>query len=331
VNLYNTKVQGIFYSIYSFSTVYGYKEIDYESARIDKIYLDLDIQDYESNYDYLYEATKRVHQFWYDLDVTHSIIFSGGGFNFYIYINDKIFIKHRKDCLKRVHKWIIKKTQIRLDRTVIGDVAQIARVPGTYNKGRGRWCVSLTREEFLSGMDKIFEIASEQRLGVTVIGNRLLNIKKFDIPYKHIEFDFLESNKKRVVTDKTEVFSYLSDLGIYIEEIPDCIENMLKTPDLDYQERYCLIQWCMDNMLELVETCRVLKFVLNDVYFAHCVTLKGAPWRIRKQAGRCERQPQYIYNKREKGKEYYLYCGTIQELGWCVGELKCRTKGKVIP
>jgi len=350
VNLYNGRTN-IYYSIYSFTQIYSYREPDYESARIDKIYFDIDIQDMPSgphhlngNYAHLYRQAMKLHQFLWERDLAHTIIFSGGGFNFYVFASQKHIIKHKKDCLWRVHRWflhelapikVVKPGEENLwpyiDSTVIGDVAQIARVPGTFNKNRGRWCVSLTREELLSGMDVIFDIASKQRDGFVVVGNKLFSLKPFDRPVQKTRLAFIDSNKKRVGEKNQSVFEYLSEVGIELEEIPTCIEHFLNTPKLNYNERWALIVWLMDNMLTLEETCQVLYHVLDPVYFAHCVSQKGAPWKVKKKAGACERQPQFIYKKRDRGREYYLSCGNVAKMGWCVGIEECRLKGRMFP
>lgn len=345
VNKYN-QIKNVYSSVYGeFSRFIDVEtnELDYESCYFDRTYLDLDPGEYPGgdpndldkkgnprNWPLLYYTVYAFEEWLWSKQIMHVCLFSGGGFNFYIFVKDNI--KHKKDCLKQFHKWLDKKFHLHLDPSIIGDVAQIGRVYGTFNRNKKRWCISLTHDEVMGGLDNIFALSLTQRKVWHLIGNNRLNISRFDVPEKvQKTFVFLSENEGRMTSDGRDVFEELERHGIYSEEIPPCIQKMLRTPRLRYQERYRLIQWLMDNQLSEWESMLVLKKCLSPDRFAHCVTFKGADRATRRKAGRCERQLQYIYKKRGRKKEYYLSCGGMAEIGWCVGKDECETRGNIFP
>lgn len=277
----------------------------------------------------MYECVLRLEDWLYPLGVAHTWMMSGEGFNLYLFVKENI--THKKDCLWRFHDWMEKKYNFPMDPQTKGDVARISRVYGTFNRNKKRWCVSLTHDEVVSGLDNIFNISLQQRNEWHLIGSKRLDVSDFDIEFPRIQLDFAESVENRVIGDGKDAFEYLASMGIYRGEIPPCIQAMLKTPKLRYMERYRLILWLMDNMLTESQAASVLKRCLSPDRFAHCVTLKGASLEVRKKAGRCERQLQYLYKARDRGKEYYLNCDSMKEIGWCQGENDCATNGEIIP
>jgi len=311
---------------------------------MDKVYIDLDPGPFPGgdpddldnfgrpkNFPAMYEAVLRVEDWLRRRDVAHVTVFSGEGFNFHVFADSKI--KHKADCLKRTHMWFDDQFDLHMDPQTKGDIARICRVYGTLNVDKGRWCTSLQEDEVYAGLDKIREIALQQRTTWHCIGHKRLSLKKWDVKIQHsVQLDFLSLNGGRVTATGEDVFQYLADEhGIYETIIPPCIKLLLKTPRLNWNERWALIVWLMDQMFEYEETVEVLRMVLAPDRFAHCVTMKGASAATRRKAKRCERQPQYLYRAREWGKEYYLSCGKLGELGWCVGLSKCATGGNLFP
>ena len=85
VNRYNGRTT-VFTSLYPFDYINSNGKPDYDSARIQHIYFDLD------NTKSL-EITRKMHEYLLEKDLRHSIFFSGGGFHVYIAVQYPNFLK----------------------------------------------------------------------------------------------------------------------------------------------------------------------------------------------------------------------------------------------
>ena len=78
-------------------------------------------------------------------NISHTVNFSGKGYHLYIHteINDENTILD----VSLYQNKICKQLGLNVDPTIVGNPSHAIRIPGTWNKRRGRFCISLTEKE----------------------------------------------------------------------------------------------------------------------------------------------------------------------------------------
>lgn len=267
-----------------FTNVYNFTEFKqpfmypkYESAVIDRIYIDCD-QKVKENGEWVmlpaYENMLKIHEWCVERDIIHFPRLTGSGYDVIILTDVGKQIKNKKACIADAQLWLCNELGIKSDPQVIGDISRIHRIDNTFNHKphARRFCIPLDRDIIYMGEKEIFNIAKKQRFESNWYGNKYWDISQFDSPeskYKNLmplpEVDIDESQ-----------FSDLSS------NIPDCIKILLAKKDLDWKERRHVIICLRDNQYLLDETVAILRKHLSKKKFIHCV--------------RDEKQPRYLYN-----------------------------------
>ena len=168
-----------------YTTVYPYKYTNttiayYDTAFIDKVFIDIDSVVRNNEVDIVSEANKLIEylnkeQYYY------SINFSGRGFHFFIYTTN-VDIEHKKYSLGNYVLELINKLNLNVDRSSVGDIARLVRLINTINQKSRLYCIPIHNDE-VNDLEKIKELAkSKRRLDKTFLyGSRLVDLKPYDI------------------------------------------------------------------------------------------------------------------------------------------------------
>lgn len=207
----NNGIKDCYISVYKFTKKIDGRA-DYESAVIDKIFLDFDnkhgyecfciMRDFLLPKGYIFRVhlSARDSRYFNKNDIDPKAC----GFHFYIFleegsIQDKIELRMLHDAinkmiekeLKNKYNIIVSKTgkddkelpdnQIReiIDPHIMGDIARISRIVNTFNIARNRFCVPLSKEDLFKDAKELFKLTASQRLeGDFWIGNKLMKINR---------------------------------------------------------------------------------------------------------------------------------------------------------
>ena len=289
INNNNGKKKAVYTSIYTFETLcYNpYIKPLYESAVVDKIYYDFDDKSCNA-----YEECLKLHEECDKEDIKHMIIFSGRGYHLYIFTKPKL-INYKKEAIRGGQEYFINKLKLLVDKQVIGNVAQLARIPNTFNIKAKRFCIPLIRDEFMKGDLYVKGIAKEQHFVKDVVMCRkLFDISPWD---KESPKDF---NIKMTKNAKACDIS----LG-NIKDIPPCLDTLMCNDDMKWKERYLVILYFKEKGYLKEEVFEVLKKCLSPKKLNHCV--------------KEERQLQYLFNRDDL---MFPSCEKLKEEGFCTGK-----------
>lgn len=231
VNKLNGKVR-VFYSLYS---------TDY--LIIDKIFFDFDSINSLKN-------TQKLMQYCIEKKLKHSIVFSGGGFHFYIFSQNKDVLKNPKSALAEAQREIMDENgftssidvqQTDVDGHIIGDVRRVATLPATYNTKRKRWAISLSHEEVRTlTYDQIQKLAKIQRKKIFVYDGNKYDIDK----YKDIE----HTNNFNIAHQINEAPDFNIDNDEELDMFPPCMQRAMLNIDEsgDYRARWICTIWAKE-------------------------------------------------------------------------------------
>lgn len=310
----NNRFINIFSSVYAFRERYNDK-VEYDSAIIDKIYFDLDPDEYDNDYNKMMsDVIKFDNQY---KEYKRIIAFSGRGFHLYIAHEDSNHIQYKSDYIKNYQYFLNKDLNMPVDSSCIGRKEKLMRIINSRNNKTKLYCISLESEDLLKGINYIRELAKKPRK-IKILGKKTLNfIKEFDIQdttYVNIpNFDF-----KTQDIQFDEKYMSMNALGIEIEGIPPCIQYLININDHSYDERRFLILYFKYCGLSLENTRSLLKLILNPSKYYH-VTGEKIGKIDRKYLGRVENQDISLYKK-----DYYISCNKIKSIGLCSD--KCNFK-----
>jgi hypothetical protein len=227
------------------------------------------------------------------------MVFSGGGYHFYIFTKNGAGLKDNKMALLNAHNHFCSMLGLALDPHIKGDVARISRILNTYNGKRNRYCIPLSKDDLKAGDAFIREKARSQNFKVNVYGWELLDISKFDsaVPREISRVELTERARKVILGD---------DL---LKELPPCVAKMLQEGKCGWRERYIVISYFRDKGFLINETEELLRKYLSPEKFKHCVQE--------------ERQVQYLYARYDL---FFPHCERLEMEGFCVKGCKTRDK-----
>lgn len=300
VEKWNGKVR-IFVSVYNYTAK---EEEDLKNLKVNKLFFDLDSQKG-------YENTIKFHFWLMEKNYKHVILFSGNGFHVYVFSKNFEKLKNKKDALYNAQHHIAKEVGLTIgdpkiadiDEHIIGDIARVATMVGTWNIKRERFCVCLTESLLLTSYEIIKEYAKTQNLGFKFYGKELLDISQFDtIRPNHIEA-FHSNPEVKIKIDKDD----------FLKKLPPCIANMLCLKHLGYKKRGYVICYLRDSGYLLNETIQILRTYLSTSEYLHCCTRGMAPGHT--TFG--EMQPQYFYKSYVRDKISFPGCRKLKMYGEC--------------
>ena len=146
------------------------------------------------------------------------------------------------------------------------------RIKNTYNIKAKRFCIPLTKEQFIAGDDIIKFIAIKQHfINNTAIGNKLFNIQKFD--HKLEKFDNVINNSNFKSSSNRDYINYCDVF----------IKNLLMNKELGWNDRFLVILYFKEKGYTREEVFEILKENLSERKFVHCI--------------KEERQLQYLFER----------------------------------
>ncbi|MHA1868723.1 MAG: hypothetical protein ACTSXD_11820 [Candidatus Heimdallarchaeaceae archaeon] len=295
INLYNGKRKALYTSIYMFKNINEEWKPDYNSAIVDKLYFDFDDKSCNA-----WEECNRLHQTCFEQNLKHIVVFSGRGYHLYIFTTH-YNPTYKKEAIRGGQTYFIDKLNLTVDRQVLGNVAQLARIPNTYHSKAKRFCIPLTKEQFEKGDKFIKHLAKEQNfVKDIIIGEKLFDLKRFDIK-KEPEFNL---NLPEITSKSFNTTSITRDL-------PPCILNILNKEIKRWKDRYLIILYFKEKGYTREEVLEILKKYLTKQKLYHCI--------------KEERQLQYLF---ERDDLVFPSCKRMKEDGFCPG--KCKFYEKVI-
>jgi hypothetical protein len=281
LNLYNGKKKAVYHSIYKFDK-FNCDKPDYSSAIVDTLFFDFDDKSCNA-----YEECKKLHTLLLEQDLKHFIVMSGRGYHLYLFTKVQE-LGNIKEAIKGGQLYFINKLGLNVDKQVIGNPAQLARVPNTYNVKGGRFCILLEKGQFDMGDSVIKENAKKQNfIKDGNIGTKLFDLTPFD--------------KKDETNDVIDYEEVNASSDIPINDFPPCILKLLRKGNCGWKDRYIIIIYLRERGYSQQETLQLLKDFLDENKFIHCI--------------REERQLQYLYTRRD------LMFPTCKELirdGYCM-------------
>ncbi len=290
INIHNGKKKAIYTSIYSFKTYMyePYYKPDYNSAIVDKLFFDFDFKSCDA-----WKECNKLHTDCDKNNIKHTIIFSGRGYHLYIFIKQKD-ITNKKEAIRGGQEYFINKLNLSVDKQVIGNVAQLARIPNTYNIKAKLFCIPLSRYYFSKGDVYIKKLAEKQNFIKDIIMNKsLFDISEWD---KETESDWFDiSNSKfsiEVMNTKTE-------------NISPCIQKLLDKKNCGWKGRYLIILYFKELGFSKEEIFKKLKECLSPAKLRHCI--------------KEENQLQYLFRRNDL---LFPSCQKIKEDGFCPEKCK---------
>lgn len=164
--------------------------MDYNTPIVRHFVLDFDCKDFKNkgadvDFSFMHEQVKRLHSHLDRNNIQHYIWFSGGGFHFWIPIEDMILPNNGKEVsrIKTAGKSLLAKWNDDLnisccDPTVAFDFAGMIRIPNSYNFKRKCWSIPLSKEELLTlNHFDFLDLAQESRQGYITLGEKPLELK----------------------------------------------------------------------------------------------------------------------------------------------------------
>ena len=292
VNLYNGKKKAIYSSIYKFNEIVvdPYTKPNYDSAVVDKLYYDFDDKSCNA-----WEECFKLHFECRRQNLKHMIVMSGRGYHLYIFTTDYV-PTHKKEAIRGGQEYFIKLLELIVDAQVIGNVAQMARIPNTYHPIAKRFCIPLMKEQFLQGDEFCKSLAEEQNfVNDVIIGDELFDINKFDEKKKgdyFIGVDYAHS------ISNTEV-------AIIKDESP-FIARLMAQEHVGWSDRYLIILYFKEKGYSRDDVLEILKQCLSERTLHHCIKeerqlqylfsrddLTFPSFEKLKEEGRCTREEEY--------------------------------------
>ena len=179
INKFNGK-STVFTSLYAFSLI-SENHINYESAKVKQLFFDFDNEG-------CLNCVRKFHNYLIEKDLMHCIFFSGGGFHVYVAVEYPNFLKNKKISVTNAQ---INLTDILgfkiginedsdVDAHIIGNVAQLVRVPNTFNLKRRVFCIPISSEDLKLSFEEIKEKAKTQNPKIYIYGKKFFDISPFD-------------------------------------------------------------------------------------------------------------------------------------------------------
>lgn len=296
VNLHNHKTT-CFTSLYAYDTINSNGKPDYESARITHIFLDLDNGNSR-------ESVIKLHDYLMKNDLLHTMFFSGGGYHLYAATRHPNFLKNKKSAIFNAVTDISDKVGLKIginehsdiDAHTVGNIAQLVRVPNTWNFKRKKYCIPIN-ETHLQSLQELEYSYDHQNNWVTNYGHTYLDLEPYDrepdVKYRMPEIDYGDS----IGIENININSFLP-----------CIKRLLTEKfNKGHRYRFYIITYCKELGLPLKDTIMLLKKYLEPRTYHHCCSE--------------ERQPIFIYRR---GDLCFPSCQKLRSEGLCVGNCRGR-------
>ena len=295
INKYNG-IKRIFASVYNYT---GNSNFDLLNLDVDKIFFDIDGESKSL------EEAKKLADYLLKKNYRFTIIFSGGGFHFYVFTKNYDNLSNKKLALFKSHLFFKNKLDINIDNKTIGDLARVATVPNTWNTKRQRFAIPVMIED-LDSYQKIKEKAKKQCFEFKIYGKKLFNIRNFDNGVKDVEFCINE------IDDKTKL---KIDEDKLLRNLPPCISGLLANGNrirVGWRGRFLIIVYLRDKGL--------LPGNIKEIINKYLTTVKNG----KTEAYHClfeEKQVNYLFKRDDN---MFPFCENVKREGYCPVEGFCK-------
>ena len=277
VNLCNGK-SDVFIGLYSLGQVSQGKQ-NYDTVQVKHLYLDLD------NVRSL-ENTRKLHDYLMSKNLCHRMFFSGGGEHIYIRCTYPNLLKNKRVAIYNAVMDIAQQLNLNvgidehsdIDSHTVGNIAQLVRVPHTYNPKRKRFCIPLLEQDLRLPLVEIQKLAEKQRfLGYAdnpIYGSESLDLSPYD-----------GSTKVRHEIIDEEIIEGEIDLDkINFDAFPSCIKILMSEKKLSHRQRFYLITYLKREGFSLKDTINILRKCLSPEIYIHCINEECQPLSIYSRA-----------------------------------------------
>lgn len=289
INKYNGRKR-VFASVYNYT---GGEYFDKVNLDVDKIFIDIDGEE-ES-----FDDAERLATYLMRKNYKFTMVFSGGGFHFYVFTKNFEKLVNKKLALLKSHLFFKNKLKIDIDEHIIGDLARVATVPYTLNVKRKKFAIPVKISDFSNGYDFICEKAKKQFHSFEIYGEKGFDIKKFDNGEEDFEFCVVEYDDK--------VKAKIDDDKL-LRELPPCIAALLANGNhkrAGWRGRFLIIVFLRDKGLPPGNIAEIIKKYLTT-------TKNGKPeWK------HClyeEKQVSYLFRKDDN---MFPTCERVKTEGFC--------------
>lgn len=161
----------------------------FSDPKLDKIAFDIDSDD-------AINVLKKIEDYCSKNNYKRTYVYSTGGFWAYIFTKKYDALKYPKNALKISQQYICKQANLSydlrnnkgiidphkndIDFHIIGDIARVARMPGSYDIKRQRFCIPISIEDIELGEEHIKKKSRQQTFKFSIYGKKLFDISKFD-------------------------------------------------------------------------------------------------------------------------------------------------------
>jgi len=229
-----------------FTSVYEFDKNHPEAISIDKIFFDFDRET-------SFESLKKLHNWCKANKYRHTMFFSGGGCHLYMFTKNYEALKNKKQTLYNCHHFIAEKSKLTIgdynsdkegidydiDWHIIGDIRRHARIPGTFNMNKKRYCIGITEEDLEKDYSYLKEKAKKPSLAFTYYGNKFFDVKPFDCLLKEYTKPLPYKASDTVKVNKDEV----------LVNLPLCLKLWLNRDHVGWKRRGWIIEWMRDKGL----------------------------------------------------------------------------------
>ena len=295
LNIHNCRTT-FFTSLYSFSELNpAGNRGNYGSANLNKIYLESDKGSVE--------PIKLLHNYCRQRKLLHCFFFSGRGFHFYIGTSGDV--KNKKGTVTNSQLSICNDLGLKpgvdsesdIDSHVIGNLAQMVRVPNSFNLKRKCYCIPLRVSDLSKTVEEIKLKAKKPCPGIPIYGKDFFDLTPFDSEPITKDYDI----KVDIPDGSVNVDS------INVDKFPNCIKFLLNQHDIKHKERFILISYLRDSGLPLSVTVELLRKYMPYKIFRHCVLE--------------EKQVYFIYKRTDLK---FPCCKSLMKEGLCKNAENCR-------
>ncbi len=237
--------------------------------------------------------------------------FSGGGFHFFVSVKYPNILQNKKAAIYNAVVDVCDKVGLKIginehsdmDGHVVGNIAQLIRVPNTWNLKRKKFCIPVCGKDLETSLENIQNLSTKQR---HINGSWIYDGSK--------EFDLAPYDKEKVERNlNIDVMPLEGKSGIEVntEEFLPCMKSLLTKKLIKHKQRYYLILYCKELGIPLNDTVALLRKFLPQKTFHHCVHE--------------EHQPMFIY---KRSNLIFPKCETL-ELEELCSEKRCKYRNNL--
>lgn len=133
-----------------------------DNTEIDVVGLDMDSEE-------CYDIMKELHEKLYEMNIKHQVLFSTGGFWIFVYTKPRVYSKDiargkiaalQEHILENTSAFFGKSKEAPVDVAIRGDAERLCRMPTSYDKGRKRYALLLSREDIYTSYRDIYNLSS---------------------------------------------------------------------------------------------------------------------------------------------------------------------------